>query len=355
MKSMTFQSRSKLAFRIYPLRVVGMGLGGFVAGVVISERETSFFTWLAVVVPSLVWPHLAYQWARRSRNPYQAEVRNLLIDSAIAAALVPLMHFNPLPSVLLCTLTMTDKITTGIRDLWWKSSLAMVAGGLIALPFTGIHLKTDTSMAVVYSCLPVLAVHTLLVSFVSYKLIRKLSAQNRLLRKMGSTDALTHLFSRSYWQRRSQAALALARSEGMPSTMLMLDIDHFKRINDSLGHSAGDEVLRAVAKVVVRSVRPADCASRFGGDEFAVLMPGLRKEDGMAVAMRIRDAVQRIEIGGSDSTTRLSCSIGVAEATADHDNLREWIDAADAALYDAKSKGRNRVSELADLKEAEIF
>ena len=351
---MTFQSRSKLAFRIYPLRVVGMGLGGFVAGVVISERETSALTWLAVLLPSLVWPHVAYQWARRSKDPYRTEVRNLLIDSAIAAAFVPLMHFSPLPSVLLCTLTVIDKITTGIRGLWWKSGLAMLVGGLVVLPFTGAHFATSTSMAVVYACLPVLAIHTLLVSFVSYGLIRKLSAQNMLLKKMGSTDALTHLFSRSYWQRRSQAALALAHSEGLPSTMLMLDIDHFKHINDSLGHTTGDEVLRAVAKVVIRSVRPEDCASRFGGDEFTVLMPGLRKEDGIAVATRIRDAVQRIDMG-DDSEIRLSCSIGVAQATEGYETLREWIDAADAALYDAKSKGRNRVSELAELREADIY
>ena len=82
-----------------------------------------------MVLPAFVWPHVAYLITRHSQDPYRAEARNLLVDSAMAASFVPLIHFNLLPSVLLVTLTMVDKITTGIRGLWARSVPAMLGGG----------------------------------------------------------------------------------------------------------------------------------------------------------------------------------------------------------------------------------
>ena len=90
-----------------------------------------------MVLPAFVWPHVAYLITRHSQDPYRAETRNLLIDSAMAASFVPLMHFNLLPSVLLVTLTMVDKITTGIRGLWARSVPAMLGGGLVGTLLAG--------------------------------------------------------------------------------------------------------------------------------------------------------------------------------------------------------------------------
>ena len=110
--------RRQMPRRIYPLRILGMGLGSMVVATVLWERQASPLAWTALLLATLVWPHAAYLLTRRASDPYAAEVRNLLIDSALVAALVPLMHFNLLPSVMLLTLTMVDKITTGIRGLW---------------------------------------------------------------------------------------------------------------------------------------------------------------------------------------------------------------------------------------------
>ena len=166
-------SRRQTPRRIYPLRILGMGLGGMVVGVVLWERQASVTAWLAMVLPAFVWPHVAYLITRRSKDPYRAEARNLLIDSAMAASFVPLMHFNLLPSVLLVTLTMVDKITTGIRGLWVRSIPAMLGGGLVGVALAGLHWEPDTSMGVIVACLPVMVLHTLSVSAVSYELIRK--------------------------------------------------------------------------------------------------------------------------------------------------------------------------------------
>ncbi|CAN7621008.1 diguanylate cyclase [Acidovorax sp. LjRoot38] len=335
--------RRQMPRRIYPLRILGMGLGGMVVGVVLWERHASVSAWLVMVLPAFVWPHVAYLITRHSADPYRAETRNLLIDSALAASFVPLMHFNLLPSVLLLTLTMVDKITTGIRGLWARALPAMLVGGLAGAALAGLHWAPETSMRVMVACLPVMALHTLSVSMVSYQLIRQSARHNQMLDELRRVDALTGLFGRGHWQEQAEAALRRHHASNEPACMLMLDIDHFKEINDAHGHTVGDEVIRALAHVVRGNVRAGDCAGRYGGDEFAIVLPGMLAKDALAIAHRIREQTEGVRLRSLPGV-RITSSIGVAPADHRHSNLRAWIDAADAALYAAKNGGRNRVA-----------
>ena len=296
-----------------------------------------------MVLPAFVWPHVAYLITRHSQDPYRAEARNLLVDSALAASFVPLIHFNLLPSVLLLTLTMVDKITTGIRGLWARSVPAMLGGGLVGTLLAGLHWAPDTSMRVIVACLPVMALHTISVSVVSYQLIRKTAHQNQLLVELRRVDALTGLFVRGHWQEQAEAALRRHHNTNQPACMLMMDIDHFKQINDQHGHTVGDEVIRALAHVARGNVRAGDCAGRYVGDEFAIVLPGMQARDALALAHRIREQTEGVRLR-SLPDVRITSSIGVAPADHRHSNLRAWIDAADTALYAAKNGGRNRVA-----------
>ena len=328
---------------IYPLRMLGMGLGGAVVAAVLWERGAALSDWVLLGLIALAWPQLAFRLARRSPDPYRAEIRNLVVDSALTALLVPLMHFALLPSVLLCTLTMQDKITTGIQGLWARSLPGMVAAGLLGTLVLQPGFEPETSLWVTVACLPVLVMHSLAVSVTSYRLIRKVSHQNQQLDELRRVDALTGLYGRHHWQEQAEAALARFQSEGLVTSLLMLDIDHFKHINDQWGHSVGDEVIRSMAQLVRANVRATDCAGRYGGDEFAVVLPGQDLAAAHAVAERIRAQAFDTRLPGVPEL-RLTCSIGIAATDAAHRGVRDWVDAADAALYQTKHEGRNGIS-----------
>ena len=335
--------KRQLPRRVYPLRALGMGLGGVVVGVVLWERNAGLAAWLCMAAISFVWPHVAHLLSRRSADPYRAEIRNLLVDSALAVVLVTLMHFNLLPSVLLVTLTMVDKITTGIRGLWARSLPGMAGAAVAGAAFNGFQWAPETSMPVILACLPVMVLHTLSVSLVSYRLIRRVSRQNQLLDELRRIDALTGLYDRGHWQEQAEATLHRHHATDEPACLVMLDIDHFKQINDQHGHTVGDEVLRALARIVLSNVRATDCAGRYGGDEFAIVLRGMHLDGATAVAHRIREQVQALQLHDMPGL-QFTTSMGVATADHRHSSLRAWTNAADAELYQAKAAGRNRVS-----------
>ena len=335
--------KRQLSRRVYPLRALGMGLAGLVVGVVLWERNAGLAAWLCMAAISFVWPHVAHLLSRRSADPYRAEIRNLLVDSALAVVLVTLMHFNLLPSVLLVTLTMVDKITTGIRGLWARSLPGMAGAAVAGAAFNGFQWAPETSMPVILACLPVMVLHTLSVSLVSYRLIRRVSRQNQLLDELRRIDALTGLYDRGHWQEQAEATLRRHHATDEPACLVMLDIDHFKQINDQHGHTVGDEVLRALARIVLSNVRATDCAGRYGGDDFAIVLRGMHLDGATAVAHRIREQVQALQLHDMPGL-QFTTSMGVATADHRHSSLRAWTNAADAELYQAKAAGRNRVS-----------
>ena len=128
----------------------------------------------------------------------------------------------------------------------------------------------------------------------------------------------------------------------------MVDLDHFKKVNDVYGHLAGDAVLKAVAETISGQIRGYDSVGRFGGEEFVVLLPGMSEEDGVRVAERIRHAVTQLAVeapveGATTVIRNLSASIGVSTFPAAGDDIEPLLLAADAALYKAKNSGRNQV------------
>jgi diguanylate cyclase len=162
---------------------------------------------------------------------------------------------------------------------------------------------------------------------------------------LSSRDALTGLANRRHFESVLARELDRVARAGEPALLLVLDIDHFKRVNDTRGHVAGDLVIKAVAHALQQSVRPMDTVARIGGEEFAIALPNCPPAFGPMVAERMRARIERcvVDVGLGEAPVRVTVSIGGAFAPQwVRSNLALWLERADKQLYRAKSSGRNR-------------
>jgi diguanylate cyclase (GGDEF)-like protein len=157
------------------------------------------------------------------------------------------------------------------------------------------------------------------------------------------TDPLTGLYNSRWLRDTAQRELHRGAREQGPFSLLLVDLDHFKAINDNGGHAAGDLVLQRIATRLRASVRGADAVVRLGGEEFLILLHGCDADGGVVVAEAVRDAISQLALPEGARLSRLTASIGVAAYPEHGDHLDELIAAADRAMYTAKHRGRNRV------------
>lgn len=164
------------------------------------------------------------------------------------------------------------------------------------------------------------------------------------LKEQSIRDSLTSLYNRRYLEETLERELLRARRAGKPVSVIMLDIDHFKKFNDSYGHEAGDFILQTIARTLQRAVRAEDIVCRYGGEEFTVILPGLPLDKAVSRAELILDSVRHLEVNYGNTVIRnITISAGVS-AYPDHaDQWTELIQLADTALFRAKNEGRNRV------------
>ncbi len=170
----------------------------------------------------------------------------------------------------------------------------------------------------------------------------ELSEANRRLFDLATTDTLTGCANRRHLVEHANQAIALAHRSGQPLALLIADLDHFKRINDTYGHVGGDKVLCATAQIYADHVRTSDVLARIGGEEFAVLMPGTEREGSQILAERLRHALAETVVDVEGRDVRVTTSIGLAMLER-NENFESLFARADAALYTAKHGGRNKV------------
>ena len=174
--------------------------------------------------------------------------------------------------------------------------------------------------------------------------LEEISTKEGELRLLAATDSLTGLANRREFMARGEAEFARSRRYPGNCCVLMMDIDHFKHVNDTFGHGVGDDVIRSVAETIVDVFRIVDVVGRIGGEEFAVLMPETPSSGALAAAERLRAAVQACQIVMTDGKSLyVTISIGVAHSRRDDETVSRLLGQADKALYDAKNGGRNRV------------
>ena len=171
----------------------------------------------------------------------------------------------------------------------------------------------------------------------------RLEQLNEELERLATTDALTSAYNRRYFMSKLEEEVKRVRRYKRPSSLMMIDVDHFKKINDTFGHDVGDHVLIALVKLLEDKVRQLDTVARIGGEEFAILMPETSEKDALILVNRLLDAARAAAITVADDTVRFTISVGCTEFDADTVDGEGILKMADMALYDAKRSGRDQV------------
>lgn len=338
------RSRSRRFIRrIHGMRMLGTLLCALPIGSVLAERDVHPLFWALLALNAFAWPQLAYCLSLRARDPVATQFRCLVLDSAASGLWIAMMAVSAVPTLLFTTVATADKIAAGGWPLLRRSTIALSIGFLLAWSLLGFPFEPASSLRTQLLSVPLLLVYPVALNLVTYRLGRRIADQKRELQRLNRTDRTVQVPNRPYFEEMAAAELAHFRHSGRPASLLLLDIDRFKTINDRYGHGVGDIVLKRIAAVLRRNVRGADLPARYGGDEFAVLLVDADRARAVEVAERIRAEAER-QAFDVDPALRCTLSIGVAQADDRYDSLDAWVRAADAALYRAKDAGRNQVA-----------
>ncbi|PSS57176.1 diguanylate cyclase [Pseudomonas sp. BBP2017] len=329
--------------RIYLPRIIGLGIGMLSVMAGISTLQMPPWVWGLLLFNGLIWPHLAFQLARRAAVPYHAEYRNLLVDSLMGGFWAATLQFNPLPSVTILAMMAMNNFAAGGQRLFFKGLIIQGLGAGLSIALFGAGLQLQATPLQVYACLPMLTLYPMAVGWVCYRLAMKLSEHKHRLSALSRTDSLTGLLNHGSWIDLLQLKFQTCQQQHCQAVIALIDIDHFKTINDTYGHVVGDCVLSQLSNELKLGLREDDLAGRYGGDEFCLILPNTSLEHANLAMERLRERVgsyrnpQLPELG-------ISLSIGLASYRDGLTDAQDWLNEADKALYAAKKSGRNQVN-----------
>lgn len=356
----------------YRMRTAAFGML-FLAVCLHARVETvRIDVWLFLGLLLIAYPHLQFRRAQRSGSPLDTEMYNLSADSLLLGMSAAALGF-PLWitfSSLLGTLSnnTANKGWPGVAE----TLLAFSTGALLGGAVWGFRLVPGNDLPTTLLCIVCLTAYLVAMGHIAFTRIqrlrdtrealqqrerdlmaanaalqrnlREIDALQEQLREQAIRDPLTGLYNRRYLDATLERELARSRRDGQPLALILMDLDHFKRVNDTYGHQAGDEVLQQLARLLTEMARVGDVASRHGGEEFLLLMPTMSLATARERAEALRQAFAAMEISFGSLKLRATLSIGIA-ASPDHGSTAEDLFRhADRALYRAKHEGRNRVA-----------
>jgi len=320
-------------------------LAGLIVVMAVFQANNSIYQenpWIisSLFIVCLTWPHFAFLWAKQSKQIQNTVINSLLFDSFFGGLWVPLMSFELIPCVIIITALMMSNISAGGFKLLIRGLIIL----LLAIVFSSLlinpSVQYESTVTVILACIPMITFYPMVLAAINYKLTRLLILQRGKLLHLSRNDSLTGVFSRRYWEQRLLEEFERCQRSGEKACVMMLDIDHFKNINDSYGHLVGDNVLKQFGQIL-QQLRASDIAGRYGGEEFAILLPNSDLEKSLLVAERLRQDIENTQF---DSIEKCTVSIGIASLEQQYEDAFKWLDNADQALYQAKKEGRNRVN-----------
>ncbi|GLS25785.1 GGDEF domain-containing protein [Marinibactrum halimedae] len=336
-----------LIYALCTIAFTGMYIGG----------DIHWLQWATTCLIGLGWPHIVYfYYTRTQQNGYHAERRVFGMDAFLCGLSLAWVEFHILPSIgLTNTIVTAFVMLCGLRGLIWFL-LSCIAGMGVGVLLHGFHVNQTLSLWGLLASLPLIVVSPIVLGLNTFQLGLKLSQQKQEFQRLSRTDHLSQLWNRRHWITTLDHALERFHRYNTSATIAILDIDFFKDINDQYGHLAGDKAISTIGHIINGSIRKVDTACRYGGEEFALLMPDTNESQALTVAERLRASVAKRtmeapvinssekEPSNGISHFSMTVSIGVSAVNGDFTSVNDWIKAADSALYQSKSSGRNQVT-----------
>ncbi|WP_248323543.1 MULTISPECIES: sensor domain-containing diguanylate cyclase [unclassified Caballeronia] len=351
----THRRGAGFARRSYWLRCIGLAMGFVLVQTVLWMQHASAGARLFVLAYCFGWPHVAFLIARSGAYPDRSERRNIYVDNLAGAMIVVAMKFAWLPSTLVLLMFMMNNVAAGGARLLARGSLFCLAGFALGALVFGVGFDWGSVSASTIASAPMLIVYPLSLGIVTHRTAIKLAERSRALKHLNERDVLTGLLNRATLARRLDDTLARARADGTRVSVLFIDLDEFKVVNDSLGHHHGDELLATVAARLMTTAGVTEQIGRYGGDEFVMVSTLPALEVVTSLAARLIDAVNAPVRLGSD-TVGPRLSVGISTCPEDGNEAQPLLNKADAAMYAAKHGGRNRWVVFEEgLAEAEVY
>ncbi|MCA1324679.1 diguanylate cyclase [Herbaspirillum sp. alder98] len=330
--------------RIYRMRMVGVATGFVCVGAGLHEHAAGWLAWTLLLMHALVWPQVARMWALRCHIPYRAERRNLVIDSVYAGFWVAAMQGSLVPAAVIITMVSMDNIAAGGIRLFMRGLYANLTGFALGWLVLGFSFAPHANITTILASLPMLALYPLALGKTTYDMSRKLAERSRAFELVSQTDGLTGLFNRRYWENLLIWEFERCGNRVRPrqACLLLLDLDHFKSINDTHGHLVGDEVLRRFAALLRSNLREQDAIGRYGGEEFVVILRDTGFNEALQLTQRLVDEVRRHQMI-PEGLRGCTVSAGLVPFEREMEAHYVWLQRADHAMYRAKKNGRDCV------------
>lgn len=320
--------------------------------------------WAVLVGSFLLYPQLVWWWANHHAHPLAAEVNNLRLDCVLLGAWSGYLGFPPWITFTIFTACVINlMLFRGILSSMVSMVLFAAAASIVWL-LSGTEHQPDNGWEVMLLCQTGLLLYLMSVGFEAFRRSTKLSlarqalrdnsqaleqkpaeiqALQNLLREQVNRDGLTGLYNRRYMDTTLEREMARCARDRSPLSVLLLDIDHVKGINDEYGHPVGDAVLQQLGRTLGAEARASDVVCRYGGEEFLLVLPGMTLSNAIGRAERLRELCERLPIDTGKGELKITISVGVACFPDHATSVSSLLQHTDQALYQAKENGRNRV------------
>lgn len=349
-------------------RTWGFLLLGLICGLTLAQQSADWLAWACLLATYLVYPQLVWQLSRHASAPLQQELRFMQLDAFLCGAWSAALHF-PLwvTFTLFISVLMNLTLFRGLRGLA-KSAAAWVLGAVLTGMAVGWRFSPDTPAVVTWSTLSAISAFLLITALDNYQRsmrlhqirqklkaqeqhlhqqLEEISALQEQLQTQALRDALTGLYNRHHLLTILTREIERSRRSGQPLSVVLIDVDHFKDINDQWGHLVGDEVLRGIALLLKAQTRLGDWCFRFGGEEFLIVLPDTDALAARQKSEKLLESIRSAPITGAlDTDISVTVSMGLATYPSTCTNADSLIGNADKALYQAKRLGRNRIQDL---------